>query len=284
MTEIFGIASGASSIASLFTTCVQCFGYVNAGKHCSRDVQTSLLRLSCAQLRLSRWGASAAIEYPDLANRGLSPVEIIQTKKNLLQILALFEHAAGLSERYRVAVPANGLMDTAPDISHSKVRNKLAQLAKQRLKSAGLLRKMSWTLHDAAELDKLIGGIVSLIESLEFLVKPLQGLSVKQLATTEVAEFQDDASLGILDEAADNVDPVLQACSRAAISASRVGHTYNNLRFQDNARGLAGDSFLSDWRGARPLGSSQVYGDAEARGESRMQLGNTYGGKGIFDD
>jgi hypothetical protein len=56
MSYPFGITAGAIGIAAAFTACVDCFGYVQLGRHFGRDFQTDLLALNCARLRLTRWG------------------------------------------------------------------------------------------------------------------------------------------------------------------------------------------------------------------------------------
>jgi hypothetical protein len=45
MAEPFGIAAGAVGIAAAFTACVDCFGYVQLGRHFGRDFQTDVLAL-----------------------------------------------------------------------------------------------------------------------------------------------------------------------------------------------------------------------------------------------
>jgi hypothetical protein len=64
MAEPFGILSGAVSIAAAFTACVDCFEYVKLGRRFGRDFQTSQLSLTCARLRLSRWGVAVRV-YDD---------------------------------------------------------------------------------------------------------------------------------------------------------------------------------------------------------------------------
>ena len=56
MAEPFGIVAGAVGIAAAFTACVDCFEYIQLGRHFGRDYQTDLLSLNCARLRLTRWG------------------------------------------------------------------------------------------------------------------------------------------------------------------------------------------------------------------------------------
>ena len=85
MAEPFGIAAGAIGIAAAFTACVDCFGYVQLGRHFGRDFQTDLLALNCARLRLTRWGQAVNIyEDPNLGRPDAKPAEIQTAKDTLL--------------------------------------------------------------------------------------------------------------------------------------------------------------------------------------------------------
>ncbi|KAK8036218.1 hypothetical protein PG993_008832 [Apiospora rasikravindrae] len=61
MTDIFGTVAGALSVAALFTDCVDCFEYVQLGRHFGQDFERCRLKLDIAQTRLSRWGEAVAI-------------------------------------------------------------------------------------------------------------------------------------------------------------------------------------------------------------------------------
>jgi hypothetical protein len=61
MAEPFGIVAGAVGIAATFKACVDCFEYIQLGRHFGRDYQTDLLSLNCARLRLTRWGQAVNI-------------------------------------------------------------------------------------------------------------------------------------------------------------------------------------------------------------------------------
>jgi hypothetical protein len=84
MAEPFGIVASAISIASAFTACVDCFEYVQFGRHFGRDFETSQLALNYARLRLIRWGESVNIyNNPKLGRQDATMTEI-QLIKDLL--------------------------------------------------------------------------------------------------------------------------------------------------------------------------------------------------------
>ena len=77
MAEPFGIVAGAIGLATTFTACIDCFEYIQFGRHFGRDFQTDQLALSCARLRLTRWGESVNIyDDPRLGRPDATATEI----------------------------------------------------------------------------------------------------------------------------------------------------------------------------------------------------------------
>ena len=103
MAEPFGIVAGAIGIVSAFTACVDCFEYVQSGRHFGRDFQTSKLALDCARLRLIRWGESVNIyNDPKLGRQDTTVTEIQLAKDALLQILVLFADTESMFKKYKL--------------------------------------------------------------------------------------------------------------------------------------------------------------------------------------
>src|SRR5436305_4387767 len=91
MAEPFGIAAGAVAMTAAFTACVDCFGYLQLGRHFERDFQTDVLALNCARLRLTRWGEAVNIyDDPKLGRPGATPADIQTAKDTLDHILQFF--------------------------------------------------------------------------------------------------------------------------------------------------------------------------------------------------
>ncbi len=111
MADVFSIVASAVSIAAVFTTCVDCFEFVHLGRHFGRDFQTSLLRLSCARLRLTRWGKAVDIYHDPRFGETTPETQLV--KDTLLQILVLFERSAKVSARYKYSPKSSQLHDMA---------------------------------------------------------------------------------------------------------------------------------------------------------------------------
>jgi hypothetical protein len=103
MAEPFGIAAGAVGIAAAFTACVNCFGYVQLGRHFGRDLQTDMLALNCSRLCLTRWGQAVNIyDDPKLGRQDATPAEIQAAKDTLHHILRLFADTEKISKKYKL--------------------------------------------------------------------------------------------------------------------------------------------------------------------------------------
>jgi uncharacterized small protein (DUF1192 family) len=279
MAEPFGIVSGAIGIASAFTACVDCFEYVQFGRHFGRDFQTSKLALDCARLRLTRWGESVNI-YDDskLGRQDATTTEIQLAKDALLQILVLFADTESMSKKYKLTAKAGedlsvySTADLDPELV--VLDNKMKGLAIQRQKKGRFLKLASWALYHRSTLKDLLEQIVSLIDDIERLFPAPQAQST--LVQQEAAEIGDKQSLELVEDAATGVDSLLQKTAKEVIA----GHQYSNIGITGQAQ--TGDAYSSDWsRGA--IGASHKYDGVEVEEGGKALIGNKYGGKDFWD-
>ena len=148
MAEPFGIISGAIGIASAFTACVDCFEYVQFGRHFCRDFQTNKLALNYARLRLTRWGESIQIDDdPKLGRQDATMTETQLAKDAMLQILVLFADTESISKKYILNTKAREdlLVYSTSDMDPTLVvvDNKMKGLAIQRQKKGRFLKLTS---------------------------------------------------------------------------------------------------------------------------------------------
>ncbi|OBT39543.1 hypothetical protein VE00_10655 [Pseudogymnoascus sp. WSF 3629] len=228
MAEPFGLSAGAVSIAAAFTTCIDCFGYIQFGRHFGRDFQTDQLTLSCARLRLARWGESVDI-YNDskLGKVDATEAEIQVAKDTLLQILVLFAETRRISNSYRSAAKADE--DLSPfstddmDRTIAALDNTMEGLAVKRQKGSRLLKLASWALYHRAELKTLLNNIILLIDSIEKLFPAPE--TQLTLLRQDAAAVGDKESLELIKSNAKGVDSLLQT----AIQEALTGHQYLNV-------------------------------------------------------
>lgn len=278
MAEPFGIVSGAVGIAAAFTACVDCFEYVQIGRHFGRDFQTDLLSLSCARLRLTRWGESVNIYHdPNLGKTNATAAETQLAKDALLQIIGLFAKTEEISKKYKSgAKPDDDLSTislTEMDPMNVALQRKMKELAVKRQKGASFLKLTTWAIYRKADLRNLIDDITSLIENIERLF-PAPKAQIA-LAQQEVAELGSKDSVELVENSAKSVDSLLESAAKEVLT----GHQYLNVVVDGKAH--AGDAFSGDWKGGA-MGGSHKYDGVQVKGTAL--LGNKYGGKDFWDD
>ncbi|KAH8603013.1 small s protein [Bisporella sp. PMI_857] len=279
MAEPFGIVVGAISIASLFTACVDCFEYVQFGRHFGRDFETSKLALNCARLRLTRWGESVNIyDDPKLARQDTTVTEIQLAKDTLLQILVLFSDTKSISEKYKLTAKAGEDLSaySMGDMDPKMVvlDNKMKGFATQRQKKGRFLKLASWSLYHRSTLKDLLEQIVLLIDEIEKLFPAPQAQTT--LVQQEAAEIGDKQFLKLIEDAATGVDSLLKKRANEVIA----GHQYSNIGIKGQAH--TGDAYSSDWSGGA-IGASHKYDGIEVEEGGKALIGNKYGGKDFWD-
>jgi Prion-inhibition and propagation len=280
MAEPFGIVAGAVGIATAFTTCVDCFEYTQLGRHFGRDFQTNLLTLNCARLRLTRWGRAVNIyNDPKLGRPDATPGEIRTAKDTLLQILVLFADTEKISKKYKLSAKAGDDISTYTtndmDPALMALNNKMRELAIKRQKGTSLLKTTSWALYHSSEFTELIQKVTTLIDNLEKLFPA--PVSRIELVEQEAAEVHDRQALELVESAAQDVDSLLEAAAKEALS----GHQYLNVVVKGQAQ--TGDAFGSNWKG-KAIGPSHKYDGVIVEEDAKALVGNKYGGKDFWEN
>lgn len=280
MAEPFGIATGIISIATIFTACVECFEYVQFGRHFGRDFQNNQLALTCARLRLTRWGESVHVyDDPKLGKIDASAAEIQLAKDILIQILVLFAHTESISKKFKstakneeaFATFATSDMDSITVVLHRK----LEQVAKDRQKGNRFLKLASWALYYRSEFKDLIEGIILLIDNIErlFFAPQTQATLVRR----ELAKIGNKDSIKLIEIAAEGVDSLLQT----AVQEVLTGHQYSNITVRGEAH--TGDTYSSDWRWG-VIGGFHKYDGVVVENGGKAFIGKQHGGKGFWDN
>lgn len=286
MAEVFGIIASSVSIAAIFSTCVDCFGYVQLARDFDGDFHTFLLQLSCARLRFTRWGHSIRVlEDPGFIHN-TTPDELWTTKNLLLQILALFKKVERKSAKYGSAANHPSISTDGLDDLRSRIEGKMSEIAYERVeprKQPGLVKKASWALHDAKHMMSLIKNITDLIENLETIVHHSQAhkfaATQRTLLNLEVSRFGQEHGLLDIAEAFQKTDPKL--FDHVKTEAARGGHQYTQVSLGGTSVGLFGDSTSDVWRG-KQLASFHSFEFLNLTEAAKAQFGNCHGGNGIF--
>ncbi|CZR66741.1 related to Heterokaryon incompatibility protein s [Phialocephala subalpina] len=289
MAEVFGTFAGALSVAALFNNCVDCFEYIQLGRHFALDFERCLLKLDIIKIRLGRWGQAVAIN-DNLCFATDSPdgVAARQVQAILEEIVLLFQTVQKSSKRYKIGAEQENLAcledkDMPPVLR--RLHSRLGAVARQRQKQTSLFKKAAWALYDAKNFDKLVKEITGLVESLEKL-HPVE-TTRRRLAEMEIEVVDDEPSLLALQDVAAGTDSVLSEAVAQKIEGIAVRNYAKDIKNTESARVLVGNEWAESVLARCTTISERTENTADsvaAKGASRVQIGNRYGGRGFFDD
>ncbi|KAK4216293.1 heterokaryon incompatibility protein s [Rhypophila decipiens] len=272
--EVAGLVIGGVSLASLFTTCVDCFEYIQLGRQFGRDYQTAVLRLDLLKLRLSRW--ASAVNDSDYGVSVQSDDEIVKVKEVLGQIIELFEATEKSSKKFKASDDGAGMADLDKDFEsiHLKMKN----LALKRQNRSSFAKKVSWVLHEAKYFTRLIEDLEPLVRDLVDMFPAVEEQQ-RELSVQEAEELQADRGVVLLQDANQGEDELLREAIAQAL-ASQVKHQFVGNIAKDEVQVRYGDEYEGGAPVAGTAGSK--YEKNEASGKARVQYGDHYGQGSIF--
>ncbi|KAK8036217.1 hypothetical protein PG993_008831 [Apiospora rasikravindrae] len=133
----------------------------------------------------------------------------------------------------------------------------------------------------------MIEQITGFVDDLEA-IWPAEAPRRERLVQIEIEEVNDEEALETVQDAAAGLDSVLgeAAGRKAAVIAER--NLTGQVGTQDQARVRIGNEFANNFSGSGLAGfadqTSNSADTVDARGVSRVHIGTSYGGRGIFDD
>ncbi|KAL6789028.1 prion-inhibition and propagation domain-containing protein [Trichoderma sp. SZMC 28012] len=289
MAEIFGIATGALSVAGLFNNCVETFEYIQLGRHFGEDYQRYQLKLDVAQTRLGRWGEAVGVNN-DVRFASASPSD--KAVKDALAILEdiadCFEAARKKSKRYADRAEKKEIMvhhNKDMNLMFQKLHKRSRDIARRRQKGISIVKKATWALYDKKSLENIVSQISSWVEELEKLF-PIE-TTLQKSVEVEIAEVNDEPSLKTLKDAARDIDPALEHAVERKVDFIEGKNSVTEIMMEDRARFHVGNVFSEGVLQHEILVKHQTNNSVKtisAKNETRVQVGNVYGGKGIWDD
>ncbi|KAK7424019.1 hypothetical protein QQX98_000629 [Neonectria punicea] len=285
MVEPFGVVSGAVGISSSFSACVDVFKYIKLSRRFGKDYQTSQLKLTLLQLRLSRWGEAVCVyEDPQLGNPSASEAELQAAKNVFLQILELFKDSNKISQKFGVRAGDDITGSTAAgsdvDSAALSVNNRMRDIANTRQRSASLLKLASWSIHHSAAFTTLISDIAELLSDLERLF-PLPPTTQNRLLAVEATQTQTVEEMRVLATSSEGIDDVLHQTVKRV-----TGHEYKKINIDAGTDGAAinGNLYSDDYKGSDGGAASHLYEGIDIKGTTGLRVlnGNRYGGQDFF--
>ncbi|KAI0974917.1 prion-inhibition and propagation-domain-containing protein [Xylaria arbuscula] len=288
--EVFGTVASALSVAALFNNCVSCFEYIQLGRHFGQDYERCQLKLDIAKTRLSRWGQAVEInEDPRFATDEPQDASFQQAQAILEEIEQLFGTLQKAAKRYAISAKQEELellrvQDMQP--MAQKLHNRLNTVVRQRQKQTNFFKKVAWALYDAKNFDKLVEQMTGFIDDLEKLF-PIESIR-RTLVEMEIEEIKEDKpSLKALQSAAADTDSVLSAVVSERLAICGEQNYADTIRSEEEARVRVGNEWAEAVLSSNGIGAAgptmNRAGAVTAKGSSAVHVGNSYGGRSVFD-
>ena len=221
------------AIATLFTTCIECFEYFKAAKGFEQQFEVLLVKLEYQQERLLVWGELAGVSNEKRFHvKPLSESEHKRqqlTKRCLDKIHELFKDTENLKSKYGVRAYTPPV-DTTP---HSGISSNALKRFRLRLgrpnQALSTLDKTRWAIHHETKFQKLVQDIRDLIDCLMTEV-PVSPELQEEKVQDDIASMVDDIqSLHLFQEACKDDYPEWLTAASAAIDTSEVATQDNRL-------------------------------------------------------
>ncbi|KAI9812045.1 MAG: hypothetical protein M1827_004938 [Pycnora praestabilis] len=226
-----GFTVSILALAGLFSTCVECWQYIDSARSHGRDYELLTTKLDVEKTRLLIWGDMIGIfrTTADGRNKVLDSPEVARVIERILNcIITVFTDSQALVSRYglvRTKLEANDDLPPAQSLS----TNQLAKLKasykefKSRIKyvqdNTSVLEKTRWAIQDqskfikfVADLRQLIDGLKDIIQSAADRAQEREAIAaeIDSLPNLQTVKLVRDASAEVHDEWSDVASQVLE--------------------------------------------------------------------------
>ena len=281
MADIAGLIVGGVALAGLFSSCIECFEYIQLGRNFGTDFQRKLLRLDLAKLKLLHWGTSVRVSENSRLSDTRYPVVNIsaedaeRVKTFLGGILTAFSDAEEISRKFAgetLLHIGNENEETSLRTLHDRMRN----LAHKHQKNISLKRKTAWAVHDSDKFDELIHFVGEMIDGLILIFPSAQPAQI-EICRRDIAEL-DESNLKTLESLSRDVhDEVVHGVVEDTLEQKR--HSFRNVKVSDHGMLRAGDEVA---KGATISGEGNMYYDISVSGNGVGHFGSSFGGDSVF--
>ena len=290
--EVAGLSLATVALASLFSTCLECFEYFQTAKSLQGDFEILLLRLDCQKERLLTWGEIVGISKSETEGRNsdLKSTKHELIERSLSSIATLLSDTEKLQKEYGVES-----VDSSESAEYHLERitsNRMHWFRKsyQRFathpnaqKQSNILLRTKWAIRHKTKFETLISHIKEIVTNLhdilpisarsqdemvhkDIALMSLPGLRrIKEACTDEYQAWSDVASAIVMASEAGTIDhrsvgEWLQDTSTTGFEASET-ITNNTTKFNVPEKG----TYHFSWNNYTPISNFVVVQDSSSR-------------------
>ncbi|KAK4652944.1 hypothetical protein QC762_0078480 [Podospora pseudocomata] len=245
--DMTGVVEGievVSGLAGLFNTAITWFDYVLVAKQAAPRLQSLLVKLDAAQLRLTRWGKAAGLtgsqieDEESLKSSGSFQLDESQEQLAVVTFQAvadLFEQCKKLCHHERKGKSKDDPSATGNEVSpfgtvglnwnpmHRYLHGKMRDIADGRKNKVSVAQRVKFAIYKKEHLEKFIKDINDLIDELYKIHEPPVE-EQEELGKEELAKFLE--VLKELDVASDR-DPLIRSAVRNILKQEASRTSFN---------------------------------------------------------
>jgi hypothetical protein len=232
--EPVSLTIGVVALASLFSTCVECFEYFNSAKDLEEDFEVLLVKLDLEKTRLLIWGNAVGVLKADGEGRIIElndaqRVELIsrclESMKNLLSDTDKLQKVYGLQSTAQtnthVGRRSNIVSKNSMNLFKTSYRRFWARFAGDQARTT-LASRTRWAIHDKARFEGLITHLKDLVDGLNQ-VLPVKREVQDQIIKDDIVSILDLSKLRLVQSACEGSYTAWSDVASAVIEASEFG-------------------------------------------------------------
>jgi hypothetical protein len=232
--EPVSLTIGIVALASLFSTCVECFEYFSSAKDLEEDFEILLVKLDLEKTRLLIWGNAVGVLKAEGEGRIIElndgqRVELIgrclESMKSLLSDTDKLQRVYGLKSAAQsnanMGRSSNIVSKNSMNLFKASYRRFWARFAGDQARST-LASRTKWAIHDKARFEGLITHLKDLIDGLNQ-VLPVKREIQDQVIKDDIVSILDLSKLRLVQSACEGSYTAGSDVASAVIEASEFG-------------------------------------------------------------
>jgi hypothetical protein len=251
--EPVSLTIGVVALASLFSTCIECFDYFKAGQALEEDFELLLVKLDVEKTRLLIWGNAVGVLKPegegrvaDLNNSQKTELigRCLDSIKSLLSDTDKFQNLYGLRSAGDIEKNARNhiiLSSNSMSVFKTSYRRFWARFAGNQSRST-LAMRTRWAIHDKTKFEGLVHHLKDLIDGLNEVVL-VNRETQDQIMHDDIVSILDISKLRLIQSACEGSYTTLSKTASTVITASEFG-TIDRRNIEEwlgDAKGMSDD-------------------------------------------
>lgn len=251
--EPVSLTIGVVALASLFSTCIECFDYFKAGQTLEEDFELLLVKLDVEKTRLLIWGNAVGVLKPDGEGRvpelsNAQKTELIgrclESIKSLLSDTDKFQKLYGLrssADAEKHSRNQSILSINSMSVFRTSYRRFWARFAGNQSRST-LAMRTRWAIHDKTKFEGLVHHLKDFIDGLNQVVL-VKRETQDQIMHDDIVSILDISKLRLIQSACEGSYTTLSKAASTVIAASEFG-TIDRRNIEEwlgDAKGMSED-------------------------------------------